>query len=375
MNCDQLEQEFKDCCDQILNALNNLSTQLDNVENTLNKEIQEVYDEITIDISGTANGDYTCTFPTTEPPNSRPIPAYAESKSQQKTYTGKGLQGLHENLKLINTNLDQIHKEACKAIDPISTITIEDLYKYCDKSVNVDRSLYFDEKGEKKYITADEDYEEAIETAVVDLIKDSKFAYLLKNRTGDTLIAAPNNWITPILANFSLVQSKINNDEICNASLDTVSIVASPKYVTNVAGKVLIVHFVTFDNYPKRKKGSQIRQIQIPGAKEEYDWIKDFKDCVWQTGNQYAELQLAGYRASVSGWFASEGAADEFFDYVLDKLTTGVEVNRNKPKHKYGRTDIAAVNERPYRAFIESINPQGQAVCHIKYMPPPDEQP
>jgi hypothetical protein len=158
----------------------------------------------------------------------------------------------------------------------------------------------------------------------------------------------------------------------CESSNDVISIVASPKYVTNVDGKVLILHFVTFDNYPKRSRGSNYRQIQIPGAKETYDWKLDFENLVWQQGNQYAELELNEYRARVSGWFESEIAANAFFNQVLN-LTIGTEKNRRYPKQKYPRTNIATTATRPYRAFIESINQSGQAICHVKYVPAIEE--
>ena len=64
---------------------------------------------------------------------------------------------------------------------------------------------------------------------------------------------------------------------------------------------MLILHFVDLANYPKRSNGSNYRQIQIPGAKEIYNWETDFEGLTWTRGNQYAELQLVGYRATVSG--------------------------------------------------------------------------
>ena len=376
VTCPELSQDFQKCCSQILSLINssfsNLDNQLANIENALNGEIKSVYDQVTVDISGTANSNYDCKFPTDEI-TLKAIPAYAQSSLVEKTYQGQGLKGLHENLKIINANLDKIYSESCRAIDPISTITLDDLYQYCDRNANVDRSLYFNEDGSKKYISARDDYDAAVTTALTNLLVNSKFSYLLDNAVGNNLIAAPNNWIAPILANFSLIQSKINNDEICSSNTDVVSLVASPKYITNIEGKVLVLHFVTLPNYPKRTKRSQIRQIQIPGAKENYNWENDFANCRWITGNQYAELELAGYKARVSGWFAGEAQANAFFDYVLINLTTATEANRNIPKHKYKRTDIVSAIERPYRAFIESVNDKGQAVCHVKYMPPKNE--
>ena len=372
-----IDMNIDECCNKLIELINNnfsnLTNQLNNLEDALNKEIQEVYDEVTIDISGTANGDYTCTFPTTEPPNSRPIPAYAESKSQQKTYTGKGLQGLHENLKLINTNLDQIHKEACKAIDPISTITVGDLYRYCELGFDIDKSLYFNEDGTPKYLNAAEDFDQAVENYALQLINETKYGYLLENRIGDNLITAPNNWITPILADFSLIQGRINNVQICQIAevepTEVVSIVASDKVIAKASGKFLVLHFVTFDNYPKRSRNSTYWQVQIPAAKDEYEWSTDFETLKWNRGNCYAELRFLEFKNPVSGFFADKNAADEYFDAVLN-LTTATEKNRVYSEHKTPQTAIAIRETRPYRAFIESVNSAGQAICHVKYVPP-----
>jgi hypothetical protein len=381
MNCDNLEQEVKDCCEQLTNLIsgrfNNLDNQLANLENAINTEIKQVYDEITIDISGTANTNYSCGFPTDED-TLKMIPTYAVSTSEPVNYTGKGLKGIQENLKLINSNLDRLHSDVCKAVDPISSITVDDLYRYCELGFDIDKSLYFNEDGTPKYSNAQEDFNQATKDYALQLISETKYGYLLESISENILITAPNNWITPIIADFSLIQGRINNVQICQIKEnelelpDVVSIVASPKYVTNVDDKVLILHFVTLDNYPKRSRGSNYRQIQIPGAKETYNWDNDFLNLTWLQGNQYAELELNEYRAKVSGWFASKGAADTFFDKVLN-LTIGTEKNRRYPEQKYSRTDIAIADTRPYRAFIESINESGQAICHVKYVPPKPE--
>ncbi|MEL7420722.1 MAG: hypothetical protein AAGK10_19455, partial [Cyanobacteria bacterium J06555_3] len=82
----------------------------------------------------------------------------------------------------------------------------------------------------------------------------------------------------------------------------------------------------------------------------------------------YGELELEGYRKKVSGWFRDEDAGNAYFDAVLG-LTTALEKNRNFPKHSNPRTDIVVQIQRPHRAFIESVNDQGRAICHVKYRP------
>ncbi len=364
MNCDELKN-------LIISSFNNLDNQLANLENAIQHEVKEVYDQVTIDITGDANSDYQCQF-TTDEENAEIIPGYAQSIVVQKNYTGKGLQGIHENLKLINTNLDALHQDVCKAVEPLSSISKKDLYEICASDVDehVKREDFDkDQSGESKYQAAKQAYLDS-------LLANTKYGSLITNPNSKIFMAAPNNFITKLLADFSLIQGKINNQMLCNLTKfdesNTVSIVASPKYLTNVEGKVLILHFVTLENYPKRSRGSNYRPIQIPGALAEYDWDIHFKDLRWIQGNRYAELSLKGYKAKVSGWFESENQANLFFDAILN-LTIAEEENRNIPKHKYPRTDITFQVTRPYRAFIESINEMGQAVCHLKYIPPQDE--
>jgi predicted ATP-grasp superfamily ATP-dependent carboligase len=364
MDCSDLEELIRQLSITINNEFNNLDNEINNLENAIKVDINEVKDVVTVDISGTANSSYECGFALDESDN--PIPGYAQSLQQSKAYSGVGLQGIHENLKVINSNLDALHSDICKAIDPISSITIDDLYKFCDNS-NIQRGDY------PEGIGGDTQYNNAILQYFTDLFAETKYAYLLNNVTGDKLVTAPNNWITNYLADFSLIQAKINNTEICNLEIpeatDVVSLVASPKYQTNIEGKVLVLHFVTFDNYPKRLTNSTYWPVQIPAAKETYVWENDFKDLTWSRGNQYAELKLIDYRSKVSGWFANKGAADVYFDAVLG-LTSAIEENRIYPEHKTPKTNIVSRVTRPYRAFIESVNEFGQAICHIKYVPP-----
>ncbi len=152
-------------------------------------------------------------------------------------------------------------------------------------------------------------------------------------------------------------------------SADVVSLVASDRFINQISGKVLVLHFVTFDNYPKRKRNSSYREVQIPAPKETFTWETDFDSLRWYQGNQYAELRFQENYVPVSGWFKDEASANSYFDAVLT-LTTATEDNRIIPKHSNPKTAIPERETRPYRAFIESVNSQGQAVCEVKYTPP-----
>ena len=154
-----------------------------------------------------------------------------------------------------------------------------------------------------------------------------------------------------------------------NEPTEVVSLVAADRFVTQASGKILVLHFVTFDNYPKRSRDSSYRQVQIPSPKETFIWEEDFENLRWWQGNQYAELRFNENYVPVSGWFKDEEQANAYFDAVLE-LTTATESNRVIPKHSNPKTSIPEQETRPYRAFIESINAEGRAVCEVKYTPP-----
>ncbi len=376
MNCDELERKLDNCCSQILNSISSLQDIVVGDLSNITNITTETKEYVTVDISGTANTDYQCEFEVNE--DKELIPGYAISNItkegyQGQAYQGVGLVGIHENLKLINTNLDSIHSDLCKAIDPVTTIEVNDLYTYCINNFEIDQSLYFNELGNPKYPSAIDDFNREVQRILNDLLKDTKYAYLINKAAGDKLITAPNNWITRILADFALIQGKINNQAICNIDIpespDVVSIVASDKVLGKHQGKNLVLHLVTFENYPKRNANSTYWQQQIPDPKDEYDWNIDFKDLVWQRGNLYCELYFNGIKDPVSGWFAGKGAADSWFDSIL-KLTNATERNRKYHEQKTSTRTITSNLVRPYRAFITSINDVGQGVCEVKYVPP-----
>lgn len=368
MNCDDLTRELEDCCSELKNLITvgfqDLTNNLTTLENALREDITDVFEEVTIDISGSANGDYSCEFPIDEETLST-IPSYATSQVNQKSYAGRGLSGIHEKLKLLATNLDAIHNDVCKAVDPITRLTVEDLYQFCDRSLINREDFDPDFQGQQEY-------EAAVAEYFRQLFADTKYADLVANATDNVLINAPNNWVTPILADFALIQGRINNNLLCNISDrepdDVVSIVASDKVIPNATGKFLVLHFVTLDNYPKRSRNSTYYPIQIPAAKDTYDWDIDFRDLIWERGNQYAELRFEQFKNPVSGFFRDKEAAYAYFNAVLN-LTTATEKNRVVPQHENPQTAVIERTTRPYRAFISSVNSDGRVVCHVKYVP------
>lgn len=249
-------------------------------------------------------------------------------------------------------------------IEPSINLTKEDLVKYCLE----------DSLSPESFQTL-EAYEQAVNENNASKLENTPFEALINNLSDPGFMVSTSlSRAASFLSFMALKQGRINNTEICRLEMeaepsDVVSIVASPKYITNVEGKVLILHFVTLDNYPKRAKNSSYYQIQIPAAKEEYNWQADFESLRIQRGNQYAEMRFEDYKAAVSAWFESVEAANNYFNAVLN-LTTATEKNRVFPQHSNPQTNIQIQETRPYRAFIKSVNELGQAVCHAVYKPP-----
>ncbi len=374
LECPNIETKIEDCCEQLLDAINsleiNLINEINDTETIIVNDVSEVKDAVCIDITGSINGDYTCQF--YEDKDGNIIPYYAYSNGKVQSYNNQGFAGIHELLRLLSINLDIIHNDVCKAVDPLQKITLEDMYNFCDNSGIKREDFSDDESGEKAY-------NQALNAYFLALQKDSKYGHLIpdaedvnKPATLIDLIEAPTNWTNYILTDFALIQSRINRNIICNIEIpenpDVVTIVASEKDVHRVKTKSLVLHFVTLDAYPKRRADQGYRPTQIPAAKESYDWIADFEDLRWTQGNQYAELRFVEPYTPVSGWFADADAANAYFDQVLT-LTTATEDNRVIPTHSNPKTDYPVRDTRPYRAFIVSVNEKREKLCHAKYVP------
>lgn len=379
MNCDDIANDLRNLQNIIIAEIeeseNNLNNKVEGVKNELtnnlldlSNSLLDIKDYVTVDISGTINKDHVCQFPITK--DEKPIPRYAESIVKEGTYSGVGLLGIHENLKIVNQTLDRLHADICKAVDPISTLTIDDLYTYCATN-GIDRADYSgDEQGEINYQAAAAEY-------LRQFLLDSKYGYLVEELESSQLISAPNNWITPILADFATIQGRINNNLLCEINTaeptDVVAIVASDKVLDRHQGKTLMLHLVTAENYPKRSRNSSYWTQQIPEAKESYDWNEDFLALRQERGNLYAELYFVGIKDPVSGWFAGKAAANSWFNAIL-ALTTATERNRKYHEQLTPARNITPNTVRPYRAFINSVDLNGRGVCEVKYVPPSENE-
>lgn len=368
VNCNQFMQELKDCCTTII-------TRIDTAESLLYAESLEIKNELTIDITGEVNTKYKCEFPLDK--DDEIIPTYAESKFETENITDKnlkGLAGIHEYLKLITVNLDSIHSDVCKATPPPIDIPLEQtLTQFC-----VDNNLQTAEDFEDE-----ESFFDYILAKIQSLLGNSILSALVKKikfipggNAGTFVATTTLQWAIGWLIEKSKAEQTQALTTICETlkeQQDVVSIVASDKVLGRYQGKTLVLHLVTFENYPTRSKNSTYWQVQIPSARETYDWNDDFLNLIWNRGNLYAEMYFDDIKDPVSGFFADKTSADSWFDSILS-LTTAIERNRKYHEQQNISRNIAANVTRPYRAFITSINDIGRAVCEVKFVPPRENE-
>ena len=144
-------------------------------------------------------------------------------------------------------------------------------------------------------------------------------------------------------------------------------------------GRHLILHFVDFDNYPKRSVNSSYRPIQIPLPIDntQLNWDRHFKDMIWEQGNLYCELVLKDdnnieFTPPVSGFFSTIEKAEECFSKILNVTTLNLAAIKHHPSSN-PKTRISVKSTRPYRAFVMDVNQDNKTICELKLVPPQSE--
>jgi hypothetical protein len=321
----------EDCCDEILKSIeevkaiaSSLINQLDYRANLIEEDVEEVKELVSVPIAGTIAAGSCQTVVLNEDTYS----SY-EPSAFGIPYSGNGLVGLHSALEAIDNKLTSIHTSTCQAIVPSWEVTFESLLELCGTTGGT-------------------------------------------GSNPETTITIPLSWAINKAVFNILKNQKTIQDDLCELDTgggDVVSIVASDKDVARVSSKLLVLHWVTLDNYPIRGKYDSYWQSQVPLAKDDYNWQDDFQDLRWYRGNTYAELRFQEPLASVSGYFENETRANQFFDAIL-ALTNATEANRVITLYDNPKTNIAQQVTRPYRAFILQPQPDGKPICEIKYQPP-----
>jgi hypothetical protein len=296
-----------------------LINQLDYRANLIEEDVEEVKDLVSVPINGTIAAGSCQTVVL----NENTYSSY-EPSAFGIPYSGNGLVGLQSALEAIDNKLTSIHTSTCQAIVPSWQVTFESLLELCGTPGG----------GEP-----------------------------------ETPVTIPLSWAVNKAVFNILKNQKTIQEDLCELDTggDVVSLLASDKFAPRVSSKVVVLHFVRLNDYPKRTSGTYW-QAQIPLAKNSYDWQNDFQSLRWYRGNVYAELRFVEPVNPVSGFFENETRANQYFDAVLN-LTNATEDNRIITLHDNPKTNITQEITRPYRAFILEPQPNGKPLCLQKYIP------
>lgn len=356
---------------------------LDNMDD-IREILQLIFESVNTEIKGDyqigktdvslldENGDKQITYSLYKPV------AEGEEGFIDTNYIGNGFTGVNQAFIALDKKITNLHQDLARAIDPllsIETINPADCYE------GITQDDYTVEEWEALPSEIKAHIEKDFGDRFTEFINNnpvlSEFAEPLLRSLGSLAFKIPSIpafFAVNFTSNVLLHQFREDTAPISckyvpkEANLDTIVITASEKDIARVKDKLLVLHLVTLDNYPDRQRNSSYWSVQIPAPLAEYTWEQHFENLRWQRGNLYAQMNLEGYKTTVSGWFESENAANNWFDAVLG-LTTAVEENRIISLHKTPKTNIAVQTTRPYRAFITDTDGNGNSVCLTKYIP------
>lgn len=383
MNCQNLEDLIRTENDQNQALLDALYYQIELRTGQIEAKTDEIYRELTQDISGVIDSDYSYIFEADADGNPKPI--HPKITKIPTNYSGRGIVGIKNVLELLSKNQDRIFDATTKGISPIINLDLSNGIEEICAVDRIDPDAYSDEN----------DFIDAATDILIDIFSDTASQFILRalktknialrgaGGVAGFFISTTLDWgINYLLEKnfkkettaFGRICEKIDNlDFDCG---DVVAITASDKVIENVKGKHLVLHFVDFNNYPKRNPNSNYRPVQIPQAKNSYDWCRDFDSIRWITGNYYAKLHLKfinddKWKTPITGYFSNKNSADNYFNQVL-RLTNLVEDFRSYHPNT-SRNNLIIKETRPYRAFIVSIDSNSQPVCETKYVPSEEE--
>lgn len=192
----------------------------------------------------------------------------------------------------------------------------------------------------------------------------------------NNLVISNNFWVY-LTYQLSLIneQQRLLIDPICEPLTEVVPVNVSYAVDKTTKGRHLILHFVDLDNYPKRSSSGSLRPVQIPRpiANENLDWATFFENMRWEQGNLYCQLILKDsnnnkFSPPISGFFANQQAADDYFDSVLP-ITELSELQRKYHPTNNAQTNFTVKTTRPYRAFVIDLDNEGNPVCELKIVP------
>ena len=363
MECPDYRELIISLNDQVMNEIGNTRFILGNQIDVTNDKIDNLESYFLENIGGTLDTNLLCEYK--ENPDGSLAPVYAVQETETINYSGRTFQGLKAAIDILAVNQKYIHADICKAVQPRLNINKDDLFKLCG-SDEIKREDY------PPGVEGDIAYESAVITELFNRLSGTRFEDQLATLTSEEGVDLPAFFANELREQLIMEQARVNNSAACKTETNVIEvcvpIVPNMEKLTKYQGVVLSIMLVRPTNYPKRGSGDYVRFIQVPGAKNSYDWVTDFECVFWEAGNQYAELRFKNYVHKVSGYFASKTAADNWFDRVLT-WTVLEEKNRSYSDLKDPVTAVPVQTHRVNRAFRLSVNNQGTALCLDKYIP------
>lgn len=203
MSC---EQTITDCCAALTALITNVSTQVDSViaQNT------EIKNELIIDVVGTTMSEYEPEFELDD--DGDIIPTYAITKSRETIYENKGLNGIHDVLKLVLANQQTLHDFTVKSISPPVAVNMSNIVdNLCQKS-GMPKQEDFDNE---------QDFLDRLIDSAKDLLSDSISKSLLKRLgagtgPGGLVVTTTIDWGISYLIDKLTAREQISNQTICN---------------------------------------------------------------------------------------------------------------------------------------------------------------
>jgi hypothetical protein len=360
-------QELKTEIDQNQALIDSLIYQIELRTGEIKTLSELISSKLDFEFSGQALTNLTCEFETDN--DGDIIPTYALSEYDFISYQYIGFQGIHELLKVIINNQTILHDTACKTVSPPFNLNLQDsIEKICEQEGLLTQGDF----------PESENYQDYLLDILLSKLNKSVTRFLIKKMdtvdgTNGFVVSTNLDWTIGHLIDRTINLESQTLKKVCEEQeQDVVAIVASDTVIENVKDKQLILHFVELANYPKRTSNSNYRPVQIPLPKTSFDWVEDFEDLRWTTGNFYAKLWLKNeqdrpWKTPITGYFANQDRADSYFNQILD-LTTLIEDYRTYHPTTKSRNFVTR-ETRPYRAFVVSIDNFGNPECQTKYVP------
>jgi hypothetical protein len=313
---------------------------------------------------------------------------YSYAPAGVQGYNGSGFQLIKESVDALAAQNERIHKDVCAAVLPAKEIELPDVdIQGCQEDENGNLQLtsvgtnqaainpflptiagglasaiasflidkiFNQQKEVMKALCKRYNIEKEI--SLQKCVEDDQGNVELRQRSIAEIKAED---VYGVIDYLDIIKQEIDLTklEVCKVDTesDLVTIVAAPEEQHHIKGKVLVIDFVTEENYPKRKENSSKWRIQVPNPKENIDWCGDLDNIRWQRGREFHWIKYKQYQHPVTGWFRNKVDADNFFNSI-NNLTVEKEEYRRFSNGEGYKVQPEVVVARPYRAYVAIIS-------------------